>query len=251
MQAPWKAVLAAAAVLAACVAGRTGVYADAPLPLDRGVPVDARQDLPDGAGRDVVVRLCDGCHDLIFTMSTRETEEGWGRIVNDMRSRGTDGTEAEFAQVIAYLTTHMGKPEPEGHAELDLLASRTKVAPGEHFALGLRLVAAAGWRLKDDVAAGRSLQVSWTMPRVVSVRDPARPTAGEAASLLVFPAVVSTSAEPGSILDLTARVAYEVCRETCVAETATTSLTLSVGADGKPAHQDEFARAGAMSSPSR
>ena len=37
----------------------------------------------------------------MFTVSTRETEEGWTRISNDMRSKGADGTEAEFAKVIA------------------------------------------------------------------------------------------------------------------------------------------------------
>ena len=89
-----RALLAAAIVLIASVAGIT-----------------ARQDLPDGPGKDEVARLCAGCHDLTFTISTRETEEGWTRIVNDMRSRGADGTEEEFARVIAYLTAHMGKKE--------------------------------------------------------------------------------------------------------------------------------------------
>ena len=50
----------------------------------------------------------------MFTVSTRETEDGWTRIVNDMRSKGADGTEEDFAKVIAYLTAYMGKPEPAG-----------------------------------------------------------------------------------------------------------------------------------------
>ena len=175
-----------------------GLYADVPLTPLAGVSALARQDLPDGSGKNVVERLCVGCHDLTFTVSTRETEEEWTRIVNDMRSRGTDGTEEEFAQVIAYLTAHMGNAKPPaGHAELALLASRTKVAPSERFALGLRLVAAAGWRLKGDAPSGRSPQVSWTTPQAVSIGDPARPVADEPATLMVFPAVVSTSVVPG------------------------------------------------------
>jgi hypothetical protein len=241
MQATSKAVLLAAAILAAVLAGRAGLHANTPLVPGRGVP-ELRQDLPDGPGKDVVVRLCDGCHDLIFTVSTRENEEGWTRIVNDMRSRGTDGTEEEFVQVIAYLTTHMGKAEAEGHADVELVANRTKVAPGERFALGLRLVAAAGWRLKDGVdGSGRSSQVSWTMPEAVSVGDPARPAGDEPASLLTFPAVVSTSARPGSTLRLSVRVTYAVCRETCVTETATTSMTLPIGDGGQPSREREFA----------
>jgi hypothetical protein len=219
----------AAALLVATVAGVSGL---------------ARQDLPAGAGKDVVARLCAGCHDLTFTISTRETEAGWTRIVNDMRSRGVDGTEDEFAQVIAYLTAHMGKAEPPaGHATLELLANRTKVAPGERFALGLRLVAAAGWRLKGSVGSGGSQQVSWTTPQAVSVGDPARPVADEPARVTVFPAVVSTSVAPESTLDLRARVVYEVCRESCLTETATASLTLPVGDGGVPSHEQEFSQA--------
>lgn len=109
-----QVVLAAAAVLVASVAGSAGLHAEMPI---AGISEPTRQELPDGSGKAVVVRLCEGCHDLTFTVSTRETEEGWTRIVNDMRSKGTDGTEQEFAQVIAYLTKHMGKAEPPaGHA---------------------------------------------------------------------------------------------------------------------------------------
>lgn len=65
--------------------------------------------MPDAPGKAELKKLCDGYHDLMFTVSTRETEEGWTRISNDMRSKGADGTEAEFAKVIAYLTKYMGK----------------------------------------------------------------------------------------------------------------------------------------------
>jgi hypothetical protein len=79
----------------------------------------ARQQLPDGPGKELLPRLCGGCHDLTFRVSTRETEEGWTRIVNDMRSKGADGTEEEFAKVIAYLTANMGKAGMHaGHASL-------------------------------------------------------------------------------------------------------------------------------------
>jgi hypothetical protein len=222
-----RALLAAAIVLIASVVGKT-----------------ARQELPEGPGKDEVARLCAGCHDLTFTISTRETEADWTRIVNDMRSRGVDGTEEEFAKVIAYLSTHMSKAEPPAaYAKVELLANRTKVAPGERFALGLRLVAAAGWRLKGGVGSGGSQQVSWTTPQGVAIGDPARPVADEPARLAVFPAVVSTSVAPGSTLDLSARVAYEVCRETCLKETATASLTLPVGDGGAPSHEREFSAA--------
>jgi competence protein ComEA len=107
-----RATLAVAAVLVAAIAGHSTplMAVLSPSPFD-----SARQELPDGPGKEEVVRVCSGCHDLMFTVSTRETEDGWTRIVNDMRSKGADGTEEDFAKVIAYLTAHMGKPAPRAH----------------------------------------------------------------------------------------------------------------------------------------
>ena len=112
-----RATLAAASVLVAAVSWKAAVHAEM-LPARLTVASGhARQELPDGPGKELLPKLCAGCHDLMFTVSTRETEEGWTRIVNDMRSKGADGTEEEFAKVIAYLTTYMGKPKSsEAHA---------------------------------------------------------------------------------------------------------------------------------------
>lgn len=109
-----RASLAAAAALVAAIAGRsasvaTVLHAEMPAPLPAVVAGHERQQLPDGPGKEALTRICAGCHDLMFTVSTRETEEGWTRIVNDMRSKGADGTDEEFAQIIAYLTAKMGK----------------------------------------------------------------------------------------------------------------------------------------------
>ena len=130
MEAMSRATLAAAAVLVVAVAGNAALHADMPIARPAVDSAHARQQLPDGPGKELLPKLCAGCHDLMFTVSTRETEDGWTRIVNDMRSKGADGTEEDFAKVIAYLTAHMGKAEPsEGHAKFELLANRTKVAP--------------------------------------------------------------------------------------------------------------------------
>lgn len=98
--------LAAAALLLAVASGRAALHADA-----RSVTGIAPlgQELPDGPGKAELSKLCSGCHDLMFTVSTRETEEGWTRIVNDMRSKGADGSDEDFGKVIAYLTKYMGK----------------------------------------------------------------------------------------------------------------------------------------------
>ena len=104
-----RVLLAAAAVLVAAVSGKA-LNADAAHALPESAPESMRQELPDGPGKELLARLCAGCHDLMFTVSTRETEAGWTRIVNEMRSKGADGSEEEFATVIAYLTANFGKP---------------------------------------------------------------------------------------------------------------------------------------------
>jgi mono/diheme cytochrome c family protein len=109
MQAMSRVTLAAAAVLMAAVAGKA-LHANTSPERPTVASGYARQELPDGPGKAELSKLCSGCHDLMFTVSTRETEEGWTRIVNDMRSKGADGSEEDFAKVIAYLTAHMGKP---------------------------------------------------------------------------------------------------------------------------------------------
>jgi hypothetical protein len=110
MQAMSRATLAAAALLVTVAAGKAGLHADVLPAPPLGSTAVARQELPEGPGKAELSKLCSGCHDLMFTVSTRETEEGWTRIVNDMRSKGADGTEGDFAKVIAYLTKNMGKP---------------------------------------------------------------------------------------------------------------------------------------------
>ena len=107
MQAMSRVLLAASAVLLAAV--RVTASSPAAPIVERAHVGYATQQLPDGPGKELVAKLCAGCHDLTFTISTRETEEGWTRIVNDMRSKGADGSEEDFAKVIVYLANVHGQ----------------------------------------------------------------------------------------------------------------------------------------------
>jgi quercetin dioxygenase-like cupin family protein len=109
MQPMSRVTLAAAAVLVVAIA--VVLHAEA-LPARAADAVTAVQQLPDGPGKAELTKLCSACHDLMFTVSTRETEEGWTQIVNDMRGKGADGADADFAQIITYLAAHMGKAPP-------------------------------------------------------------------------------------------------------------------------------------------
>lgn len=59
--------------------------------------------LPDGPGKPIVQRMCTGCHSLKTVISKHATKEQWSATVQQMVSRGADGTDEEVATVIDYL----------------------------------------------------------------------------------------------------------------------------------------------------
>ena len=62
--------------------------------------------LPDGPGKDVVVKVCTPCHEPNRAAALRLTREGWEQTVADMRWRGAKGTDEEFAQIVEYLVAN-------------------------------------------------------------------------------------------------------------------------------------------------
>ncbi len=69
----------------------------------------AAQDLPQGAGKEAVVKLCSNCHGLTAAVSVRHSREQWEAVVDDMAQRGAVGTDQEFDAVVAYLSRYLGK----------------------------------------------------------------------------------------------------------------------------------------------
>ncbi len=66
--------------------------------------------LPDDKGQDVVLRMCANCHDVERVTEVRNTKRDWANVVDDMVSRGAEGSEADANTVIGYLTRNFGKP---------------------------------------------------------------------------------------------------------------------------------------------
>jgi len=59
--------------------------------------------LPDGAGKAIVQKMCVSCHSLKTVTANRATKEEWSDTVQQMVSRGAEGTDEEIATVIDYL----------------------------------------------------------------------------------------------------------------------------------------------------
>jgi competence ComEA-like helix-hairpin-helix protein len=76
-------------------------------------PLSLQNDLPEGEGKDLVVRLCTSCHGIEEVISARKSEAVWSNTVDAMVQRGATGKDEEFDLVIKYLAKNFGAtPQP-------------------------------------------------------------------------------------------------------------------------------------------
>jgi putative heme-binding domain-containing protein len=67
------------------------------------------QSLPEGKGQADFQRICSSCHSVSMATTQRMTQAEWMGVVNDMVSRGAQGTQDELNNVVTYLATNYGK----------------------------------------------------------------------------------------------------------------------------------------------
>jgi mono/diheme cytochrome c family protein len=61
--------------------------------------------LPEGPGRDVMVRVCAQCHSPEISAQQKLDAQGWKDLVNQMANNGANATDAEFDTIAKYLAT--------------------------------------------------------------------------------------------------------------------------------------------------
>jgi competence protein ComEA len=69
-------------------------------------PAVVSAQLPDGPGKDAVIKVCGACHQPERAASVRLTRDGWNEVLADMVKRGAKASDAELAQMLDYLSTH-------------------------------------------------------------------------------------------------------------------------------------------------
>ena len=67
-------------------------------------------DLPEGAGKDVVVRACTTCHTADRIVALKQTEAGWRIAVRQMIEEGASFNPGDLETIIAYLVKNLGAP---------------------------------------------------------------------------------------------------------------------------------------------
>jgi len=70
---------------------------------------DDAKKLPDGAGKDAVIKACFSCHGAGNFRKVRLTKDEWADQVADMMDRGAQATEEQEAAIIDYLAKNFGK----------------------------------------------------------------------------------------------------------------------------------------------
>lgn len=61
------------------------------------------QTLPDGPGKQEVIKLCSSCHELGRSVSLRQDRDAWNGTLRKMIAMGTKGTDQEFDAALDYL----------------------------------------------------------------------------------------------------------------------------------------------------
>lgn len=70
-----------------------------------GQPADG---LPDGPGKNAVLKICSDCHPIEEAVSMRGSEKDWKDTIELMVDRGAMGSEEEFKSILAYLAKNYG-----------------------------------------------------------------------------------------------------------------------------------------------
>jgi competence protein ComEA len=69
-------------------------------------PAAAQVQLPDGPGKEQMVKICGVCHEPQRAASIRLTREGWEQTIGDMIARGAKGSDDDFKAILDYLSTN-------------------------------------------------------------------------------------------------------------------------------------------------
>ena len=77
------------------------------IPLMFALPVQP-QELPEAKGKDLYERICGSCHGTDVVFKTRTTKEKWKDTVDEMASRGAEGTDEQLDTIIDYLAKCFG-----------------------------------------------------------------------------------------------------------------------------------------------
>jgi competence protein ComEA len=69
----------------------------------------AQPTLPEGAGKKTVEKVCFKCHGPENVLRKRHTKAQWDKIIDTMSENGAKATDAEFEEVLNYLSRYFAQ----------------------------------------------------------------------------------------------------------------------------------------------
>jgi competence protein ComEA len=117
MKRPLALVLAGSCCFAVALLGAT---TRAQTPQDP--PPAPAATFPEGAGRDVAVRICTECHPVTRVTKHRDSRTGWGKILDEMLGEGATITDADWETLVSYLSVTLGKKVKINEATAAIIA---------------------------------------------------------------------------------------------------------------------------------
>jgi putative heme-binding domain-containing protein len=101
------------------------------------------QALPDGKGKAEFQRICSNCHTAAMTTRLRNTPDGWKSVVDDMVSRGAQGSQTDLDNVVLYLSTNFSPGGSTVSSSMQVLTPPTPAQTGPTMALSSPMIANA------------------------------------------------------------------------------------------------------------
>lgn len=108
--------------------------------------------MPEGANRELTVRVCGACHEPQRAASVRLTREGWETVVTKMVGLGAKVTDDEFVKVVDYLAENY-----KGEAAKPINMNTAPAVDLESVAGLLRKEAAIWIKYRNDVGPCKSI----------------------------------------------------------------------------------------------
>jgi competence protein ComEA len=88
----------------------------------------AKQELPPGEGRELLLKTCVGCHQITVVTSQHRSESKWTDTIVEMRNRGANGSDEDMEQIIHYLTANFGPESAPAKVNINSASSTDIVA---------------------------------------------------------------------------------------------------------------------------
>ena len=119
----------------------------------------AEAEFPEGAGRETFVNACSDCHEPGLAVETRQSRDGWKKVIVAMEDRGAVITTENATIIVDYLTEHFGTLLNVNKARAKEIGGFLKLLPEEAAALVRFRDASGPFKNWDDLIKAPGLDV--------------------------------------------------------------------------------------------